>query len=316
MSLTGNIKGSVLQGSINRLYELQGYSAYDVAVLNGFEGTEEEWLSSLKGEKGEPGSAGYTPDDKKEIADEVEESVLASLARVTLDDYVIEHGVTGIRNWCKKASGTAEIWGTVDPKEITEEWIALPIIVWAGMEIDLPKPTVTYSVGGVGLGFFSQQFDPNEFDYDYEDDEGGNIIRVTKTLWRPPYIAIYSEPDQDGKIEPLDLPYTIDVHMIGRWKPVDDEPSKEILAINVGGGGGAVIDDENISTETTWSSQKMLGTFVTDRQLGEDGYMTITDFYNEFPTELEYWLGEGGYLSVIVESVIAALPVYNGEVVE
>ena len=30
-----------------------GDSAYEVAVENGFEGTEEEWLASLKGEKGE-----------------------------------------------------------------------------------------------------------------------------------------------------------------------------------------------------------------------------------------------------------------------
>lgn len=29
---------------------LRGYSAYQVAVLNGFIGTEEEWLESLKGE--------------------------------------------------------------------------------------------------------------------------------------------------------------------------------------------------------------------------------------------------------------------------
>lgn len=31
-----------------------GLSAYEVAVKNGFEGTEAEWLNSLKGEKGEP----------------------------------------------------------------------------------------------------------------------------------------------------------------------------------------------------------------------------------------------------------------------
>lgn len=28
---------------------LRGYSAYDIAVQNGFEGTEEEWLASLVG---------------------------------------------------------------------------------------------------------------------------------------------------------------------------------------------------------------------------------------------------------------------------
>ena len=40
-----------------------GPSAYDVAVKNGFQGTEEEWLQSLKGETGpagEQGEAGST----------------------------------------------------------------------------------------------------------------------------------------------------------------------------------------------------------------------------------------------------------------
>ncbi|GGB41734.1 hypothetical protein F3157_08115 [Virgibacillus dakarensis] len=32
-----------------------GDSAYQVAVKNGFKGTEQEWLASLKGPKGDPG---------------------------------------------------------------------------------------------------------------------------------------------------------------------------------------------------------------------------------------------------------------------
>lgn len=35
-----------------------GKSAYEIAVENGFKGTEEEWLASLKGEKGDPGQSG------------------------------------------------------------------------------------------------------------------------------------------------------------------------------------------------------------------------------------------------------------------
>lgn len=31
----------------------RGYSAYEIAVQNGFEGSEEEWLASLKGERGD-----------------------------------------------------------------------------------------------------------------------------------------------------------------------------------------------------------------------------------------------------------------------
>ncbi|MEC0403250.1 hypothetical protein P8819_02105 [Bacillus velezensis] len=37
-----------------------GKSAYDIAVDNGFSGTVEEWLASLKGEKGDTGATGAT----------------------------------------------------------------------------------------------------------------------------------------------------------------------------------------------------------------------------------------------------------------
>ena len=36
----------------------RGYSAYEVAVLNGYTGTEEEWLESLRGEVGPEGAQG------------------------------------------------------------------------------------------------------------------------------------------------------------------------------------------------------------------------------------------------------------------
>lgn len=45
-----------------------GPSAYDVAVANGFEGTEEQWLASLKGDPGEP-------------AEEVDYSALPNVVR-------------------------------------------------------------------------------------------------------------------------------------------------------------------------------------------------------------------------------------------
>lgn len=50
----------------------RGYSAYEVAVQNGFVGTEEEWLESLKGEKGDPGTpfGDLTPEQKEELRGE------------------------------------------------------------------------------------------------------------------------------------------------------------------------------------------------------------------------------------------------------
>jgi cell wall-associated NlpC family hydrolase len=50
MSFNGNIKSEyVLHGKLNRLYELRGYSAYEIAVINGYKGTEQEWIESRNG---------------------------------------------------------------------------------------------------------------------------------------------------------------------------------------------------------------------------------------------------------------------------
>jgi len=43
---------------INKPNALYGKSAYDLAVDNGFEGTEQEWLASLKGPAGQDGTNG------------------------------------------------------------------------------------------------------------------------------------------------------------------------------------------------------------------------------------------------------------------
>lgn len=57
MSLEGKAAGKRLKGRINSVDTLI-LSAYAIAVKNGFEGTEEEWLASLKGEKGDKGDKG------------------------------------------------------------------------------------------------------------------------------------------------------------------------------------------------------------------------------------------------------------------
>lgn len=61
-SYNGTISAEdTLCGSIAAVYGKDGASAYELAVKNGFTGTEAEWLASLKGadgEKGEKGDAG------------------------------------------------------------------------------------------------------------------------------------------------------------------------------------------------------------------------------------------------------------------
>lgn len=76
MSLTGNAKpNEVLRGRISRL-DVMTLSAYGIAVKNGFEGTEEEWLASLKGKAPIRGVDYWTEADKAEIIAEVSAQVL------------------------------------------------------------------------------------------------------------------------------------------------------------------------------------------------------------------------------------------------
>ncbi len=55
-----------------------GKSAYEIAVLNGFEGTEEEWIVSLKGEKGDKGEDGAAGEIKPIGAFSSEEELISA----------------------------------------------------------------------------------------------------------------------------------------------------------------------------------------------------------------------------------------------
>lgn len=58
--LKGNVKGGSLVGTVYKPTEIHGKSAYEIAVMHGFDGTEEEWLNQI----------GYnlTDKDKSDIA--------------------------------------------------------------------------------------------------------------------------------------------------------------------------------------------------------------------------------------------------------
>lgn len=52
MSLEGKASGYTVKGKLTGMPDtIRGYSAYEVAVINGFKGTEQEWLDSLDGTK-------------------------------------------------------------------------------------------------------------------------------------------------------------------------------------------------------------------------------------------------------------------------
>lgn len=70
--------GDTAGGKYENCGPLNGESAYEIAVQQGFSGTEEEWLASLKGEDGEPGADGRQGVDGKSAY-----------------EIAVEHGYTG-----------------------------------------------------------------------------------------------------------------------------------------------------------------------------------------------------------------------------
>ena len=83
-----------------------GNSAYDLAVYNGFTGTEQEWLKSLKGEKGERGTDGVGISRIEKIGtDGLVDTYRMTLTDGTTFDYEVKNGEAGEGG---SGSGTAE----------------------------------------------------------------------------------------------------------------------------------------------------------------------------------------------------------------
>ena len=80
-TVSGYISGSLIPGE----------SSYEIAVKNGYVGTEEEWLLSLKGENGEKGEKG----DKGDKGDPGE-TVDVNVVRNNQSEYVVEF-VTSVK---------------------------------------------------------------------------------------------------------------------------------------------------------------------------------------------------------------------------
>ena len=58
VEMDGNIEGeeSSLSGAVYGARGEKGYSAYELAVRQGYRGTEQEWIASLKGNTGDTGA--------------------------------------------------------------------------------------------------------------------------------------------------------------------------------------------------------------------------------------------------------------------
>jgi predicted deacylase len=114
--LTGTLSsGGSMVGGVGTVFGKDGKSAYEVAVKNGFEGSETEWLASLKGEQGKQGDrgnpgvyvgSGDMPEDcNVQIDPNGEPFVIAQ------DYYFTEREEIGVSH---ENINTAYIWGLYD----------------------------------------------------------------------------------------------------------------------------------------------------------------------------------------------------------
>lgn len=77
MSVKGSAESVIkLKGSLSLPKAIQGKSAYEIAVEEGFKGTKKEWLASLKA---------IAPEDVKQMVNEIiKNSAIAKIGNVTL----------------------------------------------------------------------------------------------------------------------------------------------------------------------------------------------------------------------------------------
>lgn len=85
MSLNGNANGeNTLNAKIDVYNTINGKSAYELAVIHGFRGTEQEWLESLNGADGKDGNDYILTDkDKQDIA--------KNFSKDYMEDWLDEH---------------------------------------------------------------------------------------------------------------------------------------------------------------------------------------------------------------------------------
>ena len=79
-----------------------GKSAYEIAVDNGFKGTEEEWLESLKGEQGEAGRSitGITTDENNNIIVTFSDNTTENIGQLNINvqaDFLTSEGFGNLR---------------------------------------------------------------------------------------------------------------------------------------------------------------------------------------------------------------------------
>lgn len=228
MSLKGKAAATTLRGRINALYKIRGYSAYEVAVICGFKGTEEEWLASLKGPVGDSGvyvGSGVMPEGYNIHIDPDGEYVFGGpkiengtwwLWDEDTGDYVD----TGVPATGPKGDPGGAVLTEADKADLVAQTIAaLP----NGDDTEYPEGggTFTFTVDGTSYeaeeGMTWRQFIESEYNVKKECDCGcGEMYSTFDIQWGvdegvgidwecSPGSSVYYEESSEGYVRPDDV---------------------------------------------------------------------------------------------------------------
>lgn len=139
---------------------LTGKSAYDVAVDNGFQGTQYEWLISIKGGQGVAGKAAYLSARDNGFAG-TEAEWIASLKGTDGTDGVDGIGIDGQDGTGVPLGGTAgQILSKIDETDFNAEWIDAPTAVIEAVRAHYHQ--IPYDVAFGALGDYTKSTSLNK----------------------------------------------------------------------------------------------------------------------------------------------------------
>lgn len=184
MSLNGNANGKTLRGRAYVPDTIHGKSAYEIAVMHGFDGTEEEWLESLKADFDE------RADEAKADLDKHIETVAIPEAKAELEeakDKAVEEAVAEIADTetnCLKTLGQY----TLDSVNVLERASASAdekeVLLWEN-----PDASAEFTAGEISLNI------------------GDDIDRLKLVFYKRQGFVI------DGEFAPSDILPSIEVRL-------------------------------------------------------------------------------------------------------
>lgn len=116
---TGKVDTAIVDASVHRYMNNHAISAYEIAVANGYEGTETEWLASLKCDEGLNGFSARLPQGEYNPSNYLVVDDGTSAKKISINDFVegTKENIYGIRGNLIK----------VEPKTVTVNGVTITV---------------------------------------------------------------------------------------------------------------------------------------------------------------------------------------------